>query len=59
MINKVILIGRLTKDPELRILPSGNKAIDISIAYNRSYRVNNEWKLKIGGLLKMVKICLK
>jgi len=44
MINKVILIGRLTKDPELRILPSGNKTIDISIAYNRNYKVNNEWK---------------
>ncbi len=44
MINRVIIIGRLTKDPELRILPSGNKTIDMSLAYNRSYKVNNEWR---------------
>jgi len=44
MINKVIIIGRLTKDPEVRVLPSGTKAVDISIAYNRSYKVNNDWK---------------
>ncbi len=44
MINKVIIIGRLTRDPELRILPSGNKTVDLSLAYNRSYKVNNEWR---------------
>ncbi len=44
MINKVIIIGRLTKDPELRILPSGSKLADLSLAYNRRYKVNEEWK---------------
>ncbi|GAB6077694.1 single-stranded DNA-binding protein [Hydrogenobaculum acidophilum] len=44
MINKVIIIGRLTRDPELRILPSGNKTVDLSLAYNRSYKANNEWR---------------
>lgn len=44
MINKVILIGRLTKDPEQRILPSGSRVVDFSLAYNRRYKVNNDWK---------------
>ncbi len=46
MINKVILIGRLTKDPEQKILPSGSKVAELSLAYNRSYKDKNtnEWK---------------
>ncbi len=46
MLNKVFLIGRLTKDPEIRILPSGNKVAELSIAFNRNYKdkTTNEWK---------------
>lgn len=35
--NKVILMGNLTRDPELRTLPSGNSVTRISIAVNRTY----------------------
>ncbi|ACO03604.1 MAG TPA: single-stranded DNA-binding protein [Persephonella sp.] len=44
MLNKVFLIGRLTRDPEIRFLPSGSQVTSFSVAVNRSYRVNNEWK---------------
>jgi single-strand DNA-binding protein len=36
-LNKVFLIGRLTKDPELKNLPSGKSLCQISIATDRFY----------------------
>ncbi|MHB1468855.1 MAG: single-stranded DNA-binding protein [Solirubrobacteraceae bacterium] len=33
-INKVVLVGRLTRDPELRALPSGRSACSLRIACN-------------------------
>jgi single-strand DNA-binding protein len=36
-LNKVFLIGRLTKDPELKNLPSGKNLCQISIATDRFY----------------------
>ena len=36
-LNKVFLIGRLTKDPEIRTLPSGKNLCQISIATDRFY----------------------
>lgn len=35
--NKVILMGNLTRDPELKELPSGNKVCDFGLAVNRTY----------------------
>ena len=43
-LNKVILIGRLTKAPELRYTQSGTAVATVSIANNRSYTVNGERK---------------
>jgi single-strand DNA-binding protein len=37
-LNKVMLIGRLTKDPELRFTPQGTAVTDVSIAVNRVSR---------------------
>lgn len=37
MYNKVILVGRLTADPELRQTPNGISVASFSIAVNRSY----------------------
>jgi single-strand DNA-binding protein len=37
-INKVILFGNLTRDPELRALPSGMNVVNFSIATNRIFR---------------------
>lgn len=35
--NKAILIGRLTRDPELRTTPTGRNVCQFSIAVNRTY----------------------
>lgn len=42
--NRVILAGRLTRDPETRFIPSGTAVTSFSIAVNRRYKVNNEVK---------------
>ena len=36
-LNKVFLIGNLTRDPELRYTPSGTAVADLSMAINRRY----------------------
>lgn len=36
--NKVIIIGRLTRDPELRLIGSGMSVLDFSIASSESYK---------------------
>jgi len=46
-LNKVIIIGRLTRDPELSYIPSGTAVAKFSIASNRSYTVNNEKKEEV------------
>jgi single-strand DNA-binding protein len=35
--NKVILLGRLTRDPEIITLPSGSQVANFTVAYNRRY----------------------
>jgi single-strand DNA-binding protein len=37
-INRVVLVGRLTRDPELRALPSGTSVCGLRIACNSSYK---------------------
>ena len=36
-LNKVLLIGRLTRDPELRYAPSGTAVAEFGMAVNRNY----------------------
>jgi single-strand DNA-binding protein len=43
-INKVSLMGNITKDPDLRFTPSGAAVVSFSIATNRRYKVGEEWK---------------
>ncbi|HEY4553181.1 MAG TPA: single-stranded DNA-binding protein [Bacillaceae bacterium] len=38
MINQVTLVGRLTKDPELRYTLEGKAVLNITLALNRHYR---------------------
>jgi single-strand DNA-binding protein len=40
-LNKAILIGNLTRDPELKAIASGNKVCSFSIATNRTYKDAN------------------
>ncbi len=37
-INRVVLVGRLTRDPELRALPSGTNVCSLRIACNSVWR---------------------
>jgi single-strand DNA-binding protein len=37
-LNKVLLMGNLTKDPELRYVPSGSAVANFTIAVNRAYK---------------------
>ncbi len=39
--NKVILIGRLTRDPELRTIATGNATTSFTIAVNRNFTNQN------------------
>ncbi|MDZ4287976.1 MAG: single-stranded DNA-binding protein [Prosthecobacter sp.] len=40
-LNKVMLIGNLTRDPEVRYTPKGSAVADLAIAVNRSYQTDN------------------
>ncbi len=42
--NRVILVGNLTRDPELRYIPSGTAVTEIGLAVNdRRKTANGEW----------------
>ncbi len=40
-INKVLLYGNLTRDPELKALPSGGSVVSFGIATSRSFKDKN------------------
>lgn len=40
--NKVLLIGNLTKDPELRYTPQGTAVVNLRLAVNRKFRDKNQ-----------------
>jgi len=39
--NKVILLGNLTRDPEVRYTPKGTAVTDLGLAVNRTYTSDN------------------
>lgn len=43
-VNKVFLLGNLTRDPELRYTANGFAVAGFGIAVNRKYKQDNEWK---------------
>ncbi|SRR6266568_2181436 len=44
-LNQVILMGNLTRDPELRQTPSGQQVCSFSLALNRSYKdQSGDWQ---------------
>jgi single-strand DNA-binding protein len=46
-INEVRLMGNITQDPDLRFTPSGSAVLNFSMATNRSYKLNEEWKEEV------------
>ena len=47
MFNKVILIGNLIADPEMRYIPSGSGVCNFKIAVNRKYKSGDETKEEV------------
>jgi single-strand DNA-binding protein len=45
--NKVILIGNLTKNPEVRYTPSGTPVTNFSLAVNRRFRQADDLKEEV------------
>jgi single-strand DNA-binding protein len=44
-VNQVILLGNLTRDPELRQTPSGQNVVSFSLALNRAYKdQSGDWQ---------------
>ncbi len=41
--NRVVLVGNLTRDVELRNTPSGTAVTDVGLAVNDRVKRNNEW----------------
>lgn len=37
-LNKIFLYGNLTRDPELKALPSGSQVVEFGVATNRTYK---------------------
>jgi len=62
-VNKVILIGRLGADPELKYMPSGDPVANFNLATNESYRDKDgntqektEWH-RIVAFKRLAEIC--
>ncbi len=47
MFNKVILIGNLTRDPEVRYTPQGTSVCNFGMAVNRKYKQGEEMKEEV------------
>ena len=45
--NKVILMGNLTKDPEIRYTPSGTPVANFRLAVNNRYKQGEEFKEEV------------
>lgn len=44
-LNEVVLMGNLTRDPELRQSPNGQSVVNFSLALNRSYKdKDGQWQ---------------
>ncbi|MEO2046667.1 MAG: single-stranded DNA-binding protein [Pirellulales bacterium] len=41
--NRVVLVGNLTRDPELRYIPSGTAVSEIGLAINDRFKRNEQW----------------
>ena len=46
MYQKIIIVGNLGRDPEMRYTPSGQAVTNFSVATNRQYTTNNGEKVK-------------
>ena len=53
-LNKVLLIGNLTRDPELRYIPSGSAVATFTMAMNRVYKLQTGEKKEEVSFVRVV-----
>lgn len=53
-LNRVMLIGNLTRDPELRYIPSGQGVTTFTVAVNRTYVANTGEKKEEVSFIRVV-----
>jgi single-strand DNA-binding protein len=53
-LNKVLLIGNLTRDPEIRYVPSGSAVASFTLAMNRVYKLQTGEKKEEVSFVKVV-----
>jgi single-strand DNA-binding protein len=53
-LNKVFLIGNLTRDPELRYIPSGSAVATFTVAVNRVYKTQTGEKKEQTSFVRVV-----
>ena len=53
-LNRVLLIGNLTRDPELRYIPSGQAVTTFTVAVNRTYMANTGEKKEEVSFIRIV-----
>lgn len=53
-LNKVMLIGNLTRDPEMRYIPSGQGVVTFSLAVNRTYNSQSGEKKEEVSFIRVV-----
>lgn len=53
-LNKVMLIGNLTRDPEVRFTPKGSAVCDLGVAVNRTYQTESGEKVQETTFLDVV-----
>ena len=53
-LNKVFLMGNLTRDPELRYIPSGTAVANFTLAVNRPYKDNAGEKKEDVSFIRVV-----
>ena len=53
-LNKIFLIGNLTRDPELRYIPSGSAVATFTIGVNRVYKTQSGEKKEQASFIRIV-----
>ncbi|MDD5633699.1 MAG: single-stranded DNA-binding protein [Candidatus Omnitrophica bacterium] len=53
-LNKVFIMGNLTRDPELRYIPSGSAVANFTVAVNRIYKDNAGQKKEDVSFIRVV-----
>ncbi len=53
-LNKVLLIGNLTRDPELRYIPNGSAVTTFTVAMNRVYKLQSGEKKEETSFVRVV-----